>query len=249
MKRKIKKENIVLGCLIAVIAYQGYSVYSIASNQKEIEYSNTLEISYEEFHKMPTLITIIPEKDKRPGFIVRGFAGAPKIAFNDYKNNNIYYFEDYATTGANQDFIYDDEYGIFMINVNKSAIDNIRIESAKPEVVSSVSIDKIDKFIGRDEKNGLIFVRTKDNELMCYNIKDKQVHSYNIEGNRFKEIYDEISETGEVMDFFFVNDYKISENEIADGVSITYLKDNKMHKMFYRYYPEKHLFEKVNIEK
>ena len=52
MKRKIKKENIILGCLIAVIAYQGYSVYSIASNQKEIEYSNTLEISYEEFHKI-----------------------------------------------------------------------------------------------------------------------------------------------------------------------------------------------------
>lgn len=249
MKKKIKKENILLGCLVAVLAYQGYSIYDISSNMREMELnSNNYDISYEEFHRMPTLITIIPEKDNQPGFIVRGFTGAPKIAFNDYKNDNIYYFEDYLTTGASQDFIYDDEYGIFMINVNKSAIDNIQIDSMKPKVTSSVVVDNIDKFIGRDKDNGLIFIRTKDNELACYNIKDKQVHPYNIEGNRFKEIYDELSETGDVMDFFFVNDYKISDDERANGVSITYFKNNKINHLFYRYYPEKHLFEKVDVQ-
>lgn len=247
MKPKIKLEGIVIVVLVGFIGYQGLSMYKISKNQREIEVKrNNLEIPQEDFHRMPNLLTIIPEKKDVPSFIVRGDNIKNQIAFNDYKNNNIYKFDGYDITGASKDLIIND-YGIFVINKSKSTIDTISTNSFKPSVVNSVDIENIEEFIGQDELDGLIFVKNTENDILSYNYKNGQVSTYNIEGNRFSEIYNQLNKTGDVLDFFFVNDIELSNKEKANGIRISYIEDSKIEDIIYRYYPESNSFKEINL--
>lgn len=251
MKLKIKLEGVVIVALVGLIGYQSTSMYKMSKTQREIESNrNNLEISQEDFHRMPNLLTIIPENKDIPSFVVRGDNMNKQIAFNDYKNNNIYTFDGYSITGASKDLIVND-CKVFIINMSTSTIDVICIDSFKPSIINSIEIENIEQFIGQDESNGLIFIKTTENDIVSYNYKKEQVSYQNIEGNRFSEIYNQINKTGDVLDCFFVNDIELPNKEKTNGIRISYIEDSKIKELICRYYPEKNSFKdiKVNVIK
>lgn len=247
LKIKIKLESVIIITLVGFIGYQGLSMYKVSKNIREIEgKSNNLEISQEDFHSMPNLLTVIPEKKDIPSFIVRGDNVKNQIAFNDYINNNIYKFDGYDITGASKDLIIND-YGLFVISKSKSSIDNIAVNSFKPSVISSVEIENLEEFIGQYEANGLIFIKTTENDVVSYNYKNGQTNNCDVEGKKFSEIYNKLGETGDVLDFCFVNDIEVSNEEKANGIYISFIEDSKMIDIFYRYYPENNCFKEIDL--
>lgn len=250
----MKKTMVLLLCGIfiggaSVFVFQNihHSEDSIINSNDIIDVSEsigTFDITHLDFNKMDVFLGEIPKNGECPGYMMRGMSEQPLIAFFDYSNNNIYTME----YEANKDFknmVFLDEIGLLIINKISESIDVISTNEFKPTLKQSANVKNIESFIGADYSNNLIFVKTTDNNLYCYNYATNTIHDYSIEGNRFKEIYDSISEEGEVVDFFF-HGYCTKENgEKYTGVLIRYFKDGVLHKKFYEYIPSTHTFNEI----
>ena len=188
-----------------------------------------------DFNKLPYLVSEIHIENTNINYIVRSYPGSRELAFNDYVNNKFYFFKGYEVRGCNEDFIFNTELGLFMINKDTQSIDNFTFDNAMPEVTSSVNIENIDKFIGTDIENSLLFAKTIENDVVCYDMKSNTILECSVEGLTFSEIYNKLNLEGDIMDFFFLDDYILSDGNKTKGILITYHDGSKMVESFYQY--------------
>lgn len=243
------KSFLLGGLLISMLIIIGIRALLISNNIKDktIERDVT-EISNMEFNMLPYVIANIPETDTTPGFIVRaGYQNDYKLAFNDYKNNNIYVLNGYNLYGTFEDSLLDKTYGFFAINRDSSSIDNIIIDKNKPSVKNSLYVQNLSKFIGSDRENNLLFLITKENELLCYNMKTNGLVDYNSESLDFKEIHNELNKKGNIIDFLFLENYILPDGKTAKGIYLSYQnnKDKKITDIFYKFNSDNFTFEKL----
>lgn len=191
--------------------------------------SNIQEISILEFNQLPNFIAEL--KLNNTDYIIRGYYEGKKLAFNDYKNNNTYFFEDYSVSGALQDFIVTNE-DIFMINQNTHTIDRFSFDSGKPVVTSSINVEGLDMFIGADLDNNTIFVKTIHNDVFAYSITSNEIFECKYKGESFNKIYNDIALKGDIFDFFFVEDFLLDNGERGAGILISQHEEKIIHNFY-----------------
>lgn len=243
------KDGILITIILGIIAFTFLKAIITNRNIKKntIE-TNLTEISNIEFNMLPYVIANIPETDTTPGFIVRaGYQNDYKLAFNDYKNNNIYVLNGYNLYGTFEDSLLDKNYGFFAINRDLSSIDNIVIDGNKPSVKNSLHIENLSKFIGSDKENNLLFLTTKENELLCYDLKTNNLVNYNSDNLDFKKIHTELKEKGNIIDFLFLENYILPDGKTEKGIYLSYQnnKDKKIVDKFYKFNFNNFTFEEL----